>query len=94
MKQRTAVVTGDITIDWMLAKPYDPVAPPPYWTSDVTAAAFRQAGGAALLAELVRRDAERVRMSLLAGAKTFEASSLPPKEQLTLHVSDDFLELI
>jgi hypothetical protein len=35
-----------------------------------------------------------IRMSLLAGAKTFEASSLPPKEQLTLHVSDDFLQLI
>lgn len=57
MATRTAVVAGDITIDWMLAKPRDLTAPPPYWTNDVKAAAFSQAGGAALLAELLRRSA-------------------------------------
>lgn len=57
MTEHTAVVAGDITIDWMLAKPRDLTAPPPHWTSEVKAAAFRQVGGAGLLAELVRRDA-------------------------------------
>lgn len=35
-----------------------------------------------------------IKMSLLAGQEAFEISSLPPRDQLALHVSDDFLDLV
>jgi hypothetical protein len=52
--KRTVVVTGDITIDWNLARSRGPGAKGPAWLQDVCAHVSWQRGGAALLADLIK----------------------------------------
>src|SRR5512145_2756313 len=55
---RTIVVSGDVTVDWNLAR-RTPPGVTGGWRPDLKARACRQRGGAALLADLVERAVAR-----------------------------------
>jgi hypothetical protein len=52
-RKKTVVVTGDITIDWNIARVRLAATPSYVWSTDNLAHAFCQRGGAALLADLM-----------------------------------------
>ncbi len=80
----TTVVTGDITVDWMLAKLPATIAEP-RWSSETKAKTFRQAGGAALLAKLIHADAARLAQERTDGSWDVHG----PKLTTDLLVRDD-----
>jgi hypothetical protein len=61
MARGIAVVTGDITLDWNLARSRGPEAQGPAWESEVCSRLHWQHGGAALLADLVEAVAASLR---------------------------------
>jgi hypothetical protein len=52
-RQATIVVTGDVTIDWNLARTKAKGTEGTYWSSGSSTRAYWQRGGAALLADLI-----------------------------------------
>ena len=62
---RSVVVTGDITIDWNLARSRGPEAKGPAWLQDVCAHVSWQLGGVALLANLIKAVAEPAGFTVL-----------------------------
>jgi hypothetical protein len=52
-KKKTVIVSGDVTIDWNIARIQRTAAPSYVWSMDNLAHAFCQRGGAALLADLM-----------------------------------------
>src|SRR5512136_1292529 len=53
MTEPIIIVTGDITMDWNLARTRRSKSEQSFWSADDTTRAFWQRGGAALLADLV-----------------------------------------
>ena len=60
-QERRIVVTGDVTIDWNLARGRGSVGGGPIWSPDLCSRATWQRGGAALIADLVEAVATQVR---------------------------------
>jgi hypothetical protein len=52
-RKKTVIVTGDVTIDWNIARVQRTATPSYVWSMDNLAHAFCQRGGAALLADLM-----------------------------------------
>jgi hypothetical protein len=61
--ERTIVVTGDVTMDWNLARSRRSRGDQAFWQSDDTTCAYWQRGGSALLADLVQTVAADLRQS-------------------------------
>lgn len=60
---KTVVVTGDVTIDWNIARVQRGEGPARTWNADDLTRAFCQRGGAAMLADLVEAIAENLGQS-------------------------------
>jgi hypothetical protein len=61
VEAKTVVVTGDITLDWNLARSRGPEAQGPAWEPEVCSRLRWQRGGAALLADLIEGVAAQIR---------------------------------
>jgi hypothetical protein len=61
VEAKTVVVSGDITLDWNLARSRGPEAQGPAWEPEVCSRLRWQRGGAALLADLVEGVAAQIR---------------------------------
>src|SRR5512137_2891288 len=60
--EKSVIVTGDITMDWNLARTRRFRSAQPFWSASDTTSIYWQRGGAAILAELiaaVARDLQR-----------------------------------
>ncbi len=62
-KTKIAIVTGDVTIDWNIARVRRTDGMAQTWTADEVTAAFCQPGGAAMLADLITAVAKNLRQS-------------------------------
>jgi hypothetical protein len=60
VKAKTVVVSGDITLDWNLARSRGPEAQGPAWEPEVCSRLTWQRGGAALLADLIEGVAAQI----------------------------------
>src|ERR1035438_329105 len=58
---KTVVVTGDITLDWNLARGRGPEATNPAWEHEFCSRLSWQRGGAALMADLIEAVALQIR---------------------------------
>ena len=87
MNQSTIVITGDIAMDWNLARARRSKSDAPFWSADDTTSTTWQRGGAALLADLVEaiaRDLPR------EGAPAFSIlQSGTPRESERVHPDDN-----
>jgi hypothetical protein len=61
VEAKTVVVSGDITLDWNLARSRGPEAQGPAWEAEVCSRIGWQRGGAALLADLIEGVAAQIR---------------------------------
>jgi hypothetical protein len=61
VEAKTVVVSGDITLDWNLARSRGPEAQGPAWEPEVCSRLTWQRGGAALLADLIEGVAAQIR---------------------------------
>ena len=73
---KVVVVTGDITIDWNLARSRGPEAKGPAWLQDVCSHVSWQRGGAALMANLIGAVAE-------SASYAVRQPELPTKDQIS-----------
>ncbi len=75
---KTVVVTGDITIDWNIAKIQRSESPTYEWNADDLTCAFCQPGGAAMLANLIKALGEEIGKSRQAYFD-IRTAELPPR---------------
>jgi hypothetical protein len=75
--KKTVVVTGDITIDWNLARSRGPEVKGPAWLSDVCAHVSWQHGAAALLANIIKAVAEPAGFTVLQPQVPVKAPGAP-----------------
>ena len=65
MRAKIVVVTGDITLDWNLARSRGPEAQGPAWEPQVCSRLRWRRGGAALLADLIEGVASQIHIATL-----------------------------
>jgi hypothetical protein len=75
--EKTIVVTGDITIDWNIARMQRSDGAAQSWTAEEVTAAFCQRGGAAMLADLIKAVAAKPGQNI-KNRFTVRQADLPP----------------
>jgi hypothetical protein len=84
---QTIVVTGDVTMDWNLARTRRSKNDTSFWSADDATSTFWQRGGAALLADLVEAVAADIEKN---GAPHFNIhQTSAPRQSLEVHPDND-----
>ena len=85
--EETILVTGDVTMDWNLARTRRSKADQSFWSADDTTSAYCQRGGSALLADLVEAVAANLQKS---GSPHFTIHQTgAPRKPLKVHPDND-----
>lgn len=72
---KTVVVTGDVTIDWNIARVQQKGSVSHVWNAEDLTCAFFQRGGAALLADLIEAVAKKLRQPKPANVKILQTNA-------------------
>jgi hypothetical protein len=84
---RTILITGDVSMDWNLARTRRSKSDQSFWSADDTTSAYCQRGGSALLADLVEAVAADLQKS---GSTRFSIHQTgAPHKLLKVHPDDD-----
>ncbi len=79
---QTIVITGDITMDWNLARARRSKSDAPFWNADDTTSTTWQRGGAALLADLVEAIAQDLQRDGAPAFSILQAGTPRPSERV------------
>jgi hypothetical protein len=86
-KEQNIIVTGDVTMDWNLARTRHSKADQTFWSAEDTTSAYCQRGGSALLADLVETVA--VNLQKNGSPRFFIHQTGAPRKLLKVHPDHD-----